>query len=121
MKTGRIDPVRFSDDEREAIGKAAVAVWQAIGGDILSAAAEESELTPLQALQLVTLSRREVIEVCLDADRLQDQLRTIRNFDGRRGRASVVTDDLLQRVTDCGYAQLIQVVMPHFPFQCYGF
>jgi hypothetical protein len=116
MNQKRTTPVKFTTEERETIGAAAAAVWDYVGYDALQMVGEENGKG-----EAATMSRAEVIEVCLDAGRMEDQLRTRRNMDKRRGIDSVVTDYLLVRVAEAGYAQLIKIVTPHFPFKRYGF
>ena len=63
-----------AEDER-AIKSAAQAVWQYIGCDILQAIGDEKGISAEQA----TISKANVIELVLDADRLSEQLSPRRN------------------------------------------
>lgn len=94
----------FTEDERKAIGNAAADVWQAIGGDCLSAIVEEKG----KNVDRVSMSRADVIELALDAGRMEDILK-------RRA-----TPDLMARVAAADYATLIEVVKPAFPYTRYG-
>jgi hypothetical protein len=61
---------KFNDAERQVIARAANAVWDEIGGDVLSAVGRESRKG-----RSVTLPKAEVIELVLDASRLEQKLR----------------------------------------------
>ncbi|HET9024812.1 MAG TPA: hypothetical protein VFN64_09585 [Burkholderiaceae bacterium] len=79
---------KFSDDEREVIALAANAVWNAIGYDVLRAIADEKGGDPERA----EVSRRDVIEMVLDASRLEEQLRETRGVD--KAFVARVTEDI---------------------------
>lgn len=66
MSATKTVKVTFTAAELETIGRAAYRVWNDIAGDIFSAIAAEGR---------DTLPRDEVIELVLDASRLEEQLR----------------------------------------------
>lgn len=102
---------QFTDVELETLRRAARSVWDYVGGDALSALAEEGR---------DTMKRAEVIELALDAGRLEDELTRTRSRDERAGRTSVVTDDLLARWNALDYETCIKLIKPAFPYATYG-
>ena len=84
----------FNDDEWKIIARAAHAVWNEIGGDILTAVGEETGKG-----QGVTISRANVIELVLDASRLEGQLR------GTKG----VAKEFVERVAKYIYSDRSEV------------
>lgn len=61
--------LKFTDAERKVIAYAAQGVWQEIGCDVLQAIGQENGKG-----EGATLSKRDVIELVLDASRLEDAL-----------------------------------------------
>lgn len=92
---------KFSNDERELVRASAKCVW------------EEIALDCLQANGGKDMSRSEVIELALDAGRLEEMIK-------RKREDPLATDDLVRRITECGYDQLVAVVRPAFPHKKYG-
>lgn len=84
---------KFTDDERKIIASAAHAVWNEIGYDVLQAVGEENG----RGAEAATVSKADVIEMVLDASRLEDQL--------RRGDGKA----LVQRVADDIYGQRSEI------------
>jgi hypothetical protein len=101
----------FSDEEKTLIGRTAADVWQEIGGDCLQAIADDKR----QDVNRVTMSRAHVIEVALDAGRVEEHL-----MQRRRQPGSIVTDDFLARFRAAPYRQLIAIVKPAFSYTRYG-
>lgn len=103
--------VTFTKDEQALLGRFAYAVWEECGGDVLTAVAEEKG----KDINAVTVSRAEVIEIALDAGRMEERLRAAK----KRGDPKV-TDDLLTRVAAADYDTLIKAVRPSFTYARYG-
>lgn len=91
-----IQSVRFTDAEKLTIRQAAHAVWNEIAYDILTLVQEEGKNS---------IPRSHVIELVLDANRLEDQI-----TDG----------DLRTKIDAASYKQLIAIVKPAFPHSHYG-
>ena len=106
MAKTKVAKVAFSDAEVEAIRSAARRVWDECGYDVLQAVADDKG----KDINRVTVSRAEVIEIALDADRAKDRLR----------RMSVWTDDFATRYEAASYKELIAVVKPAFAYARYG-
>lgn len=83
----------------------AQSVWQEICGDVLSAVAEDKGIS----VNRVTISRNEVVELVIDADRLEEHMR----------RAKLLTPALAQlfKTYDGSLAALVKA---GFAFQRYG-
>jgi hypothetical protein len=77
-------PPLFTPEELKIIGDAAQAVWNEIGYDVLQAIGQEKG----GSAESATVKKSDVIEMVLDAGRLEDQLK----------RTKGVTDDLQERV-----------------------
>lgn len=103
--------VTFTKDEQKLLGWFAYAVWEECGADLLQAVAEEKG----KDINAVTVSRAEVIEIALDAGRMEEKMR----YAKRNGHLAV-TDDLLARVAAADYDTLIKAVRPSFHFARYG-
>jgi len=98
----------FSEAEKEIIRQAVGDVWQEIGCDCLQAIAEAEH----KNVETITMSRKHVIEVCLDASRPEEHL--------RRSKSPLVTIDFMQRYAALDYQALIRIVTPAFPYTRYG-
>jgi hypothetical protein len=101
--------VTFTDVEKLHIKVAANAVWREIGFDILIAVAEQSKgrFTPESA----TVSREDVIDVVLDADRLHDRLR--RNM----GKPGV---ELWKKMQCASHQSVMRLMREIFTYETYG-
>ena len=100
--------VKFSDEEKELIRRAASAVWDECAYDVLQGVADEKG----KNINAVTVSRAVAIEIALDAGRCEDRI--------RRSKNPLATADLLTRMSQATYRQLIAIVRPSFPFARYG-
>lgn len=78
--TRKRNNIRFTDEERTIIGRAAYQVWQEIGHDIVEA---NDGKEPSKAV---------VVEVVLDADRLMNKLRW------EWGARGIGSEELLEKV-----------------------
>jgi hypothetical protein len=102
----------FTDEEVRRIQNAAAAVWQECGGDVLQATAEELN----RSADRITMSRAEVMEIALDANRTEDMLkRHSRDPESRKA-----TEDLIRRMNALSYEELKRLVRPAFPYARYG-
>ncbi len=86
---------KFTDDELKTIGTVARRVWNNIAGDIFEAMAYNEETSP----DASELSRDNVIELVLDASRLEEELRHTKGVDKA----------LVQRVADDIYGKRSEV------------
>ena len=93
--TTKAKPVKFTVEELKVIGDAAKSVWNEIGYDVLRAIGDENGKG-----EGATVSRRDVIEMVLDASRLEESL---------RGRNSGASPELVQRVTADIYGERSEV------------
>lgn len=98
----------FTEEEAKLIQQAAYTVWSEVAYDVIQGIATMKN----KRAESITVSRSVAIEVALDADRTEQEL--------RRMRDPLVTPDLLKRVQDADYLQLIRVVKPAFPHARYG-
>lgn len=101
--------IKFTDDEKRLLGSLAHAVWEECAYDILQMTAEEEG----KSINAVTVSRSVVIEIALDAGRMEERLKS----SVARGLA---TEDLLRRVREADYKTLIAAVKPAFAYARYG-
>lgn len=101
----------LNQTEQEAIARAASAVWDEIGYDCLQATAEDLG----QNINRVSIPRSQVIEIALDAGRLEERLK-------RRAHSgdTVVTTDLIARWQALDYEQRIAVAKRAFTYTRYG-
>ena len=81
-------PQKFTNDERNIIANAARRVWDDIGYDILDSVAREKR----KSINAVSVSRADVIELVLDASRLEEQLRRTKGVD--RSLIARVAEDI---------------------------
>jgi hypothetical protein len=93
----------FTDDELKTIHSAARSVWDEIGYDVLQATAEERG----RDINAVTVTRAVVLELVVDAGRLNDAL--------RRKHA-----DLAKRFDALDYPTMLRVLKPAFSYARYG-
>jgi hypothetical protein len=98
-------PEPFTATELAAVQAAALAVWNHVGGDCLQAMAEERG----KPVERVTIPRADVMEIVLDADRTEEELRRRRS-----------APELLAKVRDSGYEELLAAIRPAFPHARYG-
>jgi hypothetical protein len=84
---------KFSPEEKKTIQEVLRRVWNAIGSDVVG--------------ELGTISRAEVIEVVLDADRPQDYT------EGEAER------EILRRFDKLSYDEMIEIARSAFPFARY--
>jgi len=97
----------ITEKDKTNIHDAAHSVWDSIAHDILDAVRLEKELNPYApADESVTMSKDEVIEVVLDADRLYEHLK-------ENGQWTTGMENL-------SYKEWINLVQPSFPFNVYG-
>jgi len=97
----------ITEKDKTNIHDAAHSVWDSIAHDILDAVKLEKELNPYApADESVTMSKDEVIEVVLDADRLYEHLK-------ENGQWTTGMENL-------SYKEWINLVQPSFPFNVYG-
>lgn len=94
----------WSESEQKIVREAALSVWNEIGYDCLQATAEDKG----KDIDAVTMKRATVIEVCLDAGRLEENLRWYRQ------------DVILDKLARTSYDTLKKIVRPAFPFASYG-
>lgn len=106
----------FTADERALLQATASSVWDEIAYDVLQATADEKG----KSINVVTISRPVVIELALDAGRLDEKLDARRRRELARGETSLVTDDLLARWSAADYKQKIATVKPAFAYTRYG-
>lgn len=97
---------KFTAVEQELIQRHVVRVWSDVGGDILMAVADEKG----KGVEQVTVSRADVIEICLDADRPEELMR----------RDAKISAELLARWDALDYAAKIKLVKPAFSYARYG-
>jgi len=97
----------FTDDDVKVIQGAAQTVWHTIGYDCLQGMAQFGYKKP-RPVESVTMSRRDVLDVVLDAGRLDEELR-------RQKRP-----DLVEKFNMLDYKQQNTLVRPAFPHTRYG-
>ena len=97
---------KFNSDERTMIARAAQQVWDEIGGDCLSALAEERTG---RAREGVTMSRRDVIEVVLDASRFEDALARVLRVERLRREPRPLDPQLHARAVDDIYGKRSEI------------
>lgn len=110
--------VTFTDEEKKALQRAALAVWEECGYDVLQAVAEDQG----KDINAVTVSRAEAIEIALDAGRPEDRLRASVGA-ARRAKHDAEADllfALLEKMKTADYDTLIAAVKPAFPHARYG-
>jgi hypothetical protein len=95
----------FTEDELRDIRWAAQSVWNDIGWDCLQALAEHGFKKP-RDIQTVSYRRSEVMEMVIDANRMDDDLKK--------------TPGLLEKWNGLDYKQMIRIVRPAFPHDRYG-
>ena len=109
---------KFNNDEQRAIARAAQQVWDEIGGDCLQALAEDKGRTP----ESVTMSRRDVIALVLDANRFEDALARLLRRDAS---SALDPQQLLARVREDIYGQRSEIERylktDVFKYSRYGF
>jgi hypothetical protein len=112
MKTTTTPTVKFSAVEIEMLQFAARQVWEEIAYDCLVALAEEQG----KHVDAVTMPRAHVIEVALDAGRVEDLLQRhmLRKWEPSARK------DFLARLEQAPYKQLIKLVTPAFSYSRYG-
>ena len=88
-----------SKADAEIIGFAALRVWEIIGHDILSLAAEYDNKD--------SIPRSEVIEVVVDAGRLEDELKR------KHPECAIM-------VREMDYKAIVKLLRPFFPYSRYG-
>ena len=103
--------VQFTADEKKLLGSLAHAVWDYCGEEILQMVAEEKG----KSINAVTIPRSHVIEIALDAGRMEERLQQAI----RRGQPHA-TEDLMARVKAADYQTLIAAVKPSFTYARYG-
>jgi hypothetical protein len=108
--------VTFTDDEKKAIQQAARAVWEECAYDILQMTADEQG----KDINAVSIPRRDVMEIALDADRTEERLRQRMYREMKRDGQSVVTNNMLDRMRQATYSHLIRIVQSAFPSARYG-
>ena len=97
----------ITEKDKTNIHDAAHSVWDSIAHDILDAVKLEKELNPYApADESVTMSKDEVIEVVLDADRLYEHLK-------ENGQWTTGMENLSSK-------EWFNLVKPAFPFDMYG-
>jgi len=97
---------QFSPAEIEMIQRAALAVWNEVAYDALTATAEEKNVS----VDNVTISRDEVLELALDAGRPEQIMR----------RDPLFTPDFKTRWEATSYEQMKDIVRPVFTYKRYG-
>jgi len=112
MKTKAAPAVTFTAQEKELLGSLASAVWSEVAYDILQAVADDKG----KDIGEVTIPRSHVIEIALDAGRMEERLQRCVN----RGGDPIATDSLLERVKKADYDTLIAAVKPAFSYTRYG-
>ena len=100
---------KFNSDERTMIARAAQQVWDEIGGDCLSALAEERESSGRRAREGVTMSRRDVIEVVLDASRFEEALARVLRVERLRREPRPLDPQLHARAVDDIYGKRSEI------------
>lgn len=105
------EKVIFAPEEEQFICRTAYGVWDNIGYDLLQCVAESEE----KDINKVTIKRDEVIEVVLDAGRLEEELKRYIKTSN-----PVMTQDLLDRWKSASYEQKIAVVKSAFTCARYG-
>jgi len=97
----------ITEKDKTNIHDAAHSVWDSIAHDILDAVKLEKELNPYApADESVTMSKDEVIEVVLDADRLYEHLKE--------------QDQWTTGMKNLSSKEWFNLVKPAFPFDMYG-
>jgi len=97
----------ITEKDKTNIHNAAHSVWDCIGQDILDAVKLENELNPdANTDKPPMLSKDEVIEVVLDAGRLDNCLKE--------------NDQWTTGMENLSYKEWIKLVQPSFPFNAYG-
>lgn len=91
----------FTADEQKVIQAAASATWDYIGGDTLQCVADSEE----KDVNDVAIPRSHVIEMVLDANRIDDFIKD---------------KALLEKMERTDYKVLQAIVKPAFPFARYG-
>lgn len=87
----------FTEAEQQLILESALAVWDHIGWDCLRAKATEQR----KAVDRVSYSRNEVVDIVLDAGRLREELET--GYGATDAEKALVTPDFLKRWEDMRY------------------
>lgn len=109
----KLAKIAFTEEEEKLISGAAYAAWNECAYDVLQAVAED---TKHKNINRVTIPRSHAIEIGLDAGRAEQLLKS----DLKHGRAGV-TQDLLDRMHNAPYKQLIKFcVKHHFTYTRYG-
>lgn len=96
----------LSDLDRRHLHQAANDVWNHIGYDVLQAVAEEER----RSVNRVSVSRNDVIELVLDAGRLEEELR----------RHHQLSPELQLWFAQAGYATHVAELRAAFPYDRYG-
>ena len=107
---------KFNSDERTMIARAAQQVWDEIGYDCLNALADEragyaldDDRAGRRAREGVTMSRRDVIEVVLDASRFEDALARVLRVERLRREPRPLDPQLHARAVDDIYGKRSEI------------
>jgi hypothetical protein len=101
----------LTDEDVKTVCANAHAVWEDVGFDVLAAVAEEKGKTA----EDVTVSKRDVIEIVLDADRLASHL-----HHDKRAQTPGITALMADRYNEDGSALLYRMMGDTFQYQRYG-
>jgi hypothetical protein len=97
----------ITEKDKTNIHNAAHEVWDAIGNDIFEALETEKELNPHADTDApLTLSRNEVVEIVLDAGRIESCLKENKEWNSGMDNMS--------------YQEWIDLIKPAFTFNDYG-
>jgi hypothetical protein len=100
---GRPEKMTFTLTEISTLQKAGRAVWAEIGPDAIYALAEADGVSP----ERMTLTRAEVLELVLDASRLESYMR----------RMSI---EIPAAWPTADYDEMLEIMTPAFPEGLYG-
>ncbi len=117
--------VKFSPAEKKAIQSCARAVWDYIGYDCLVATCQDKYGydTPVEKnIDRVSMPRSHVIEVVMDAGRLEDEMHgSERNRAKHRpNEPAIFTPDFFARWQQGSYEQEKRIVRAGFTYARYG-
>jgi hypothetical protein len=110
--------IRLAEDEARIVQAAALAVWQHVGYDVIATVADSKGKSP----ETLTIPRDKVLEIIVDAGRLEDQLRAdIKAIRFQQKRiATIDFDALVKKVEALTPDEITALLTPAFSLKRYG-
>jgi hypothetical protein len=114
VKTKSPKPMKLTKEDAEALGRFASAEWDYLAGDAMQLVAEEGKSS---------MSRSGVLELVLDAGRLEGRIKGARDSENRAEEPVPEKIEqygrLLTYLKDAEYKAICRVLRPAFPYARY--